>query len=175
MACDIDIIPLSAGFCELREKINEVVEATNENCEAIASKGLRLEVAGTSSDNDNITDFVKNITFSGTPIDPLSGYSLNKRYTVQAGDDGLFLIIAQAGFSGQTTGSTGYALDIRVNNAPISAVSMQLFDNLMQHRPQVVTFVNLVAGDFIEVGGLGVAVNNLGIFGNQNALKITKL
>jgi hypothetical protein len=176
MSCNITPIPsLNVGYCELKDKVNEVVAGVNANCAAIADKGIRLAVLGTGADNDNISNSPKNIFFSSTPFDPLNGYSENKRYTVQSGDSGLFMIIGQVGVVGQATGSTFYELNITKNSISLTGTTMALFPNLMQHSLQIITVVELVAGDFIEMAILGNATDILNVIGVQNNIKITKL
>jgi len=152
---------------------NRVTEVENQ----ISASSVRLVAIGTSSDNDTFFATTRFIKFSTIIEDPLNGFSSNTRYTIQNNDDGVFAIIAQAGFSGQEDFPTSLSLSININGSANRAVSMQLFNPLMQWRPQVVDFVRLVAGDYIDIiadttGGTG---GDTGVFGPQNSILIQKI
>jgi hypothetical protein len=176
MSCSLDRILNNDSFCEYKDKTNATMAAVEANCAAIADKGLRLSVIGTATDDDTVFNTIKLASFSDTPFDPLSGFSSARRYTIQAGDDGVFDISASVGLLFQPTGDTFFEVSIFKNNVSVAAISMAVVNNDTQWRPQINKILDLVAGDYIEIAVATIGTSSNGfVLGAQNVFEIRKI
>ena len=173
MSCSLDRILNNDSFCEYKDKTNATIAVVEDIC----NKGIRLSVKGTTSDNNSIFNEVKLITFSGTPTDPLNGFSAISKYTVQPNDSGFFEIFVSSGLIFQTTGNTFFELALLKNGNPEFFTSLAGVNNEVQWRPFISKILQLNAGDYIEffhntIGATGSAGSAVGI---QNVFEIRKI